>query len=83
MKILIIFFFLSFFFASDMPVLMFWEASAAVAEEVMQLARLRPRMNFIRNDRLRREQFRENKRNKFVRRVFISPRGSSGGPHRR
>jgi len=77
-----IFSILFFFLFIDMPWPRLLETSAARAEEVVQLARLRPRMKFVRNDRLR-EQLRANKRKELVQKVFISPRGSPGRPPRR
>ena len=79
MKIPGIFCLILFFLASGIAVPGFRETSSAGAEEIMQLARLNPRRSFLRRvsggSRLR-TQLRGKKNQRFVRKVFSSPRRS-------
>jgi hypothetical protein len=79
MKIPRIFCLILFLLAGDIAVPGFLETSSAGAEEVMQLARLKPRRSFLRRvsgrSRLR-AQLRGKKNQGFVRKVFSSQRKS-------
>ena len=79
LKGLKILFLILFFLAGDISVLGLQSIFSARAEEVMQLARLRPRRSFLRRvsggSRLR-AQLWGKKNQRFVRKVFSSPRRS-------